>query len=130
MSAADQSVPDDYLHMSGVAAALQAQYVNLNFLVVGLQEGRCPKLSKAASHYFMFSSGAEFSSGANYGCELWFSRHIPHLVHRNMSVCFPNVDNCFFVIVARPRLLVIDVDAPYFRWRCMFGAVSHASTVV
>ena len=79
MSAADKSVPDDYLHMSAVARALQLQYHELLFLVIGLQKGRRPKLGKPASPYFMFASGAERNKGTcSYGCELWFSRLLPY----------------------------------------------------
>ena len=47
LSALDD-VPDDYQHMSGVAAALQLQYHNLNWSFVAIQEGRRPPMGKSA----------------------------------------------------------------------------------
>jgi hypothetical protein len=95
-----------------MASALQAQYAYHMLHVIGIQEGRRPAFAKASQHYFMISSGAE---NGLYGCELWFSRFIPFAGRNEKENCFRM--NQLFVIVAKPRLLVVQFTSTVIQIR-------------
>ena len=64
---------------------------------------------------------------AQFCCELWFSLVLPYLVRKGKSFTF--TQSHFRVLYAIPRLLVVQVIAPFFRARFFSAHVPSADDV-
>ena len=64
---------------------------------------------------------------AQFCCELWFSLVLPYLVRKGKPFTFAPAH--FRVLHSEPRLLVVQVTAPYFQARVISAHVPSADDV-
>ena len=115
MSAVDKATGDTTAFDSANINLLSQQYAHHFLHIIGQQESRLPAKKKLSSLYIIISSGTNPRHGL--GCSLWFSRYLPYYQLNGKTYCF-NMKQ-FFVVHTDPRLLVVDVDAPFLRMRLL-----------
>ena len=100
---------------------LSQQYHDKSVHIVCLQEARDQEKHAADLHFIKFSSGG---AQGNHGCSVWFSNALPDGFFRQRALSFQR--RHFSVAHSSPRLLVVDVAAPYFEARVISGHAPHA----
>jgi len=90
---------------------LDHQWNEAGFQIAGLQETRTPAGQMASQHYVIYSSGADFTSTASLGCELWIHRTRPLFVMEDGSQCRWS-DAHVVTLHADPRRLVLKLTWP------------------
>lgn len=113
MSAVDKAVGDSIAFDSSNVNLLSQQHAHHFLHIIGQQESRLPAKKKLTSLYIIIASGTNPRHGL--GCSIWASRFLPYYQLNGNSYCFHMKQ--FFVVHADPRLLVVDVDAPFLRMR-------------
>ena len=112
MSATDKSTPDTLAFDSTNINLLSQQYAHHFLHLIGQQESRLPAKKRLSALYIIIGSGTNPRHGL--GCSLWYSRFLPYYQLNGKTFCFHMKH---FFVVYDPRLLVVDVDAPFLRMR-------------
>ena len=120
MSGKDKRLIDTLAFDSANVSYLSQQYAHHFLHVVGQQESRLPPKKKIGALYIIISSG---HTKHCLGCSIWISRFLPYLQLNGKLFCV--TIKHVHVICSTPRLLVLDIDAPYLRIRIISA---HAPT--